>query len=95
MERNLLWIMVSVTLLAVSGCGGSSSDGNGPVPQPQGMLSLVSDPADLEQSIKAGLTTVPEAEGTQALALGAPAAAPGADTQSGNFTGTYTQEANV
>ena len=95
MERNLLWIMVSVTLLVVSGCSGSSSDGNGPVPQPQGMLSLVSDPADLEQSIKAGLTTVPEAEGTQALALGAPAAAPGADTQSGNFTGTYTQEANV
>lgn len=95
MERTVLWIMVSLTLLAVSGCGGSSSGVNGPAPAPVGMLSLVADPADLEASIKAGLTTVPETEGVQALALGAPAAAPGADTQSGNFTGTYTQEANV
>lgn len=95
MKHTLLWIMIGATLLAVSGCGGSSKATGGLEPAPAGMLSLVSDPADLEASIKAGLTKIPQVEGVQALSIGAPAAALNADTHSGEFTGTYTQEAYV
>jgi hypothetical protein len=58
MKHTLLWIMIGATLLAVSGCGGSSEATGGLAPAPAGILSLVSDPADLEASIKAGLTKI-------------------------------------
>ena len=88
-------ILLGLILLAVGGCGGSSDDGGPvplPIPVPIGLLSPVSDPAILEQSIKTGFTTVRGQEGAVALAAGAP---PDAGRDAGNFTGTYTQEANV
>jgi len=74
-------------LLLVAACGGSGSTEAPPEPQPAGLLSKVSDPADLETSIKSGFTAIRSAE---EVALTAAAAA-----DSGDFTGTYTQEKNV
>ena len=84
---------VFALLLALAGCGGSSSPGmTDPDPDPVGRLKLVADAAELEASLKASLTTLPPTAGPEdALAVSAtPAASP-----SGNFTGTYTQEKNV
>ncbi len=83
-------ILPLISLLALAACGGSSSSTTGPEPPVAGLLKRVSDPAELESSIKAGLTTVTPPPAGDALAIGGTAPEP-----SGNFTGTYTQETNV
>jgi hypothetical protein len=77
------------SLLALSACGGSSSSTSGPEEPVEGLLKMVSAPAELETSIKNALTTVTPVS-TDVLA----SASPGSET-AGNFTGTYTQEKNV
>lgn len=77
-------------LLALSGCGSSSSP-TAEAPEPAaGLLSPVVDEAAFEASLKDGLTQMASPE---MLAV-ADTAAVTAGGQ-GNFTGTYTQEANV
>lgn len=83
-------VFYGLILLAMAGCGSSSSSNGGNVPgPPQGLLSPVSDPATLESSLKTGLTQLASPE--QLAAIDSQASAPGAE----NFTGTYTQEVNV
>ena len=77
-----------VSLLALAACGGSSSSTD-PDPQVAGLLRPVATPAELEASIKSALATVAPTSGDVLTTAGA-APEPG-----GNFTGTYTQEANV
>ncbi len=83
--KNLTVVLFGVVVLALSGCGSSSTSGDSPDPDPRGMLSPVTDVAAFEASIKAGLTSMSSDE-----QLGIAGAAPDS-----NFTGTYTQEANV
>ncbi|MDH5622456.1 MAG: beta-propeller domain-containing protein [Gammaproteobacteria bacterium] len=84
--KGLKAILSGLILLAVASCGSSGSgSGDTPEPRPVGLLSLVTDVAAFEASIKAGLTNTSSAE---RLALAAAAA-------DANFTGTYTQELNV
>ena len=83
-------VFYGLILLALTGCGSSSSSNGGNIPAPpQGLLSPVGDPATLETSLKTGLTQLASPE--HVAAVDALASAPGA----GNFTGTYTQEINV
>lgn len=82
-KPRLIWI--PLLLLALAGCGSSSNTSEPPDPEPIGMLAAVTDEAAFEASIKAGLTTI---SSTEQLALAGVAA-------DSNFTGTYTQEANV
>jgi beta propeller domain-containing protein len=86
-NRLLSGAAIGAVLLLVTACGGASSTVAPPEPQPAGLLSKVSDPADLEASIKSGFNTI---RSTEEVALTAGAAA-----DSRNFTGTYTQEKNV
>ena len=83
-----------VSLLALSGCGGSSG-GQGPAPDDpiaEGLLKQVTDPGELEAALKASFTTITTpSTSTDALTLGAETGA----APQGNFTGTYTQEKNV
>lgn len=79
-----------VSLLALAACGGSSSSSTGPEDPVAGLLKKVSSPAELEASIKSGLTAVVPAPSGDALASDGAAPSPEA-----NFTGTYTQEQNV
>lgn len=90
MNRLLPGILFASLSLMIAACGGGSPGGLTPVPLVQGLLRQVNNPAELEQSIKSGFSAIrsPQ-EVTDALA-GAQAAA-----ASGNFTGTYTQEARV
>ena len=87
--------LLSVILLVVSGslitaCGGGGSTGGiTPLPPVQGLLKPVSNPSELEQSIKSGFSVM------QSPQLMADAQAAVAAAASGNFTGTYTQEARV
>ena len=87
--------LLSVILLVVSGslitaCGGGSEGGGiTPLPPVQGLLKPVSNPSELEQSIKSGFSVM------QSPQLIADAQAAVAAASSGNFTGTYTQEARV
>ena len=87
--NRLATIFCGFAALALAGCGsGSSSDGGGPGPDPEptGLLSQVSDRDAFEASLKAGLTAMSTTEQLDLAAGGAAAR---------NFTGTYTQEANV
>jgi hypothetical protein len=77
------------SLLALSACGSSSSSTAGPEEPVEGLLKIVSAPAELESSIKNALTAV-----TSLSADALASASPGSET-AGNFTGTYTQEKNV
>ena len=77
-------------VLALAACGGSSSSTTGPEQPAAGLLKKVSSAAELEASIKNGLTTVVPVPPGDVLASDGAAPAPEA-----NFTGTYTQEANV
>lgn len=87
MNRLLPWISLVSVSLVFAGCGGGSSTAViDPDPLEQGLLKQVTDPAEFEQSIKAGFSVVRNA---QEVADAQVAAA------SGNFTGTYTQEAKV
>jgi len=87
---RLTAIFSGLVFLALAGCGSSSTDTPDP-DQPVGLLSLVSDTAAFEASIKDGLTAMSSGE---QLAL-ADAAASAGGSPTGNFTGTYTQELNV
>lgn len=79
-------MLASVSLM-ISACGGGGSTGDiDPVPPIQGLLKQVTNPSELEESIKSGFS---EMRSAQEIA-DAQAAAPG-----GNFTGTYTQESRV
>ena len=90
--RALTSLIIGSVLLVLSGCGSSSapSNDNPDPPEVQGLLSLVDDPGAFETSLKEGLsqTATPE------MLAGADAAATASAGQ-GNYTGTYTQEANV
>jgi hypothetical protein len=83
--KKLTAVIFGMFFLALTGCGSSSKSTDSPDPDPHGMLSAVTDVAAFEASIKAGLTSMSSDE---QLAVAGTAA-------DGNFTGTYTQEANV
>lgn len=87
---RLTAILSGLVLLVLGGCGSSGTDMPGPK-QPAGLLSLVSDTAAFEASIKAGLTAMSSDE---QLAL-ADAWASAGGSPAGNYTGTYTQELDV
>jgi len=83
--KKLTAVIFGMFFLALAGCSSSSKTDDPPDPDPLGMLSAVTDVAAFEASIKAGLTSMSSAE---QIAIANAAA-------DGNFTGTYTQEANV
>lgn len=87
--NRLLIAFFGCAFVLLAGCGSSSGSGspNDPPDDPPvvGLLSPVTDAAAFEASLKSSLTAISSEE---QLALGS--AAP-----DGNFTGTYTQEANV
>ncbi len=86
-SRVILWVL----FLVVYGCGGGSEGVQEPTPSAVGLLKKAESAAQLEASIKAGLTTLsPPVMVGDALAVAGAAAGP-----AGNFTGTYTQEKNV
>lgn len=91
MNRLLSVIMLVVSAGLITACGGGGSTGGGITPPPavQGLLKQVSNPSELEQSIKSGFSVMqsPQLMADAQVALAAAA--------SGNFTGTYTQEAHV
>ena len=84
-----------LTLIFVSGCGGGSS--SGPADDPDidtsGLLVPVQSAAELETSIKSGLTAPPAAT-PPALDAGLRGGVDAPEASSG-FTTTYTQERNV
>ena len=83
--KKLSTVIISMVIFGLSGCSSGSKSGDNPDPETVGMLKQVTDVAAFEASIKAGLTAMSSDE--QFTAAGAPA--------DSNFTGTYTQEANV
>jgi hypothetical protein len=78
-------LLTGLILLATTGCGSSSNTGAPPDPGPVGALSKVTDRTAFEASIKDGLAAMTAPEVLAAAG----------DAQSGNFTGTYTQDVNV
>jgi len=84
-------ILMGLALLALAGCGSSSSPAtDNPDPPPvQGLLSPVTNLTTFEESIKDGLTQM-ASPAQLAVADAAAAVAEG-----GTYTGTYTQEINV
>ncbi len=86
MNRLLSGSLFACLYLLIAACGGSSVTTEPDEPL-AGLLRMVTDPADLETSIKSGFTTMRTAEEIDLAATATPA--------DGNFTGTYTQEKNV
>lgn len=85
--------LVFSAMLLLSGCGGSSdSDPATPTDDPVGLLSPVTDAAAFEASLKSSLAAM---SSDQQLVVEDTIALGGAGADLGNFTGTYTQEANV
>ena len=90
MKRLLPGILLACLGLSIAACGGGgSTDVFEPIPPLQGLLKPVSNPAELEQSIKSGFSVM------QSPRLVADAQFAAAAAATGNFTGTYTQEARV
>ena len=89
MNRLLPGILLASFSLMIAGCGGGSTGGVAPVPPLEGLLKQVNDPAELEQSIKSGFSAMLTQQEVADAQVAQAAAA------SGNFTGTYTQEARV
>ncbi len=86
MNRLLSGILLASVSLMIVACGGGSTGGIAPVPPVQGLLKQVTNPMELEQSIKSGFSVMrTEQQMVDAVAAAA----------SSNFTGTYTQEARV
>ena len=56
--KNLTAIIFGMFFLALAGCGSSSNSADPPDPNQRGMLSVVTDVAAFEASIKAGLTSM-------------------------------------
>jgi hypothetical protein len=83
--KKLTAISISLFLLAAAGCGSGSGSGDRPDRETFGLLKPVTDAAEFEASIKAGLTMMASAE-QLAVASALP---------DSNFSGTYTQEADV
>jgi uncharacterized secreted protein with C-terminal beta-propeller domain len=89
MNRLIPGILLASFSLIVAACG-SGSTGDIPADPPlEGLLKQVNDPAELEQSIKSGFSAMLTQQEVADAQVGQTAAA------SGNFTGTYTQEARV
>lgn len=88
--RALPSYLFGFMLLAMAGCGSSSSPDTQPPEPAKGLLSPVATAAALEASLKGGLTSMANLE--QLAAVDAAAAISGG---AANFTGTYTQELNV
>jgi len=83
-------ILLASLGVSIGACGGGGPAGIfEPIPPVQGLLRPVSNPAELEQSIKSGFSVI------QSPQLVADAQFAAAAAASGNFTGTYTQEARV
>ena len=89
MNRLLPGMLLASFSLMIAGCGGGSTGGVAPVPPLEGLLKQVNDPAELEQSIKSGFSAMLTQQEVSDAQVAQAAAA------SGNFTGTYTQEARV
>lgn len=89
MNRLLPGILLASFSLMIAGCGGGATGGVAPVPPLEGLLKQVNDPAELEQSIKSGFSAMLTQQEVADAQVAQAAAA------SGNFTGTYTQEARV
>ena len=89
MNRLLPGILLASFSLMIAGCGGGATGGVAPVPPLEGLLKQVNDPAELEQSIKSGFSAMLTQQEVSDAQVAQAAAA------SGNFTGTYTQEARV
>jgi hypothetical protein len=83
--KKLSAVILGMVILGLYGCSSGSKSADNPDPETLGMLKPVTDVAAFEASIKAGLTAMSSDE--QLTAAGMPA--------DSNFTGTYTQEANV
>ncbi|MFQ5548906.1 MAG: beta-propeller domain-containing protein [Woeseia sp.] len=84
MNRWLSGSLLACSCLILAACGSGTPVNTEPVPPIEGLLRKVTDPADLEASIKSGFTVMRSPE---EIALSGAA--------DGNFTGTYTQEKNV
>jgi uncharacterized secreted protein with C-terminal beta-propeller domain len=89
MKRLYLGTVYAACLLLLAACG-SSSDAPAPDEPDTGLLRKVTTDAELESSLKSGLTTIRDAQEV-GLAIADATAAANPD----NFTGTYTQEENV
>ena len=89
MKSSKLWTVYAACLLVLAACG-TSSDSTSPDDSDTGMLRKVATAAELEASLKAGLTNIRDTQEVNVAISDAIAAASG-----GNFTGTYTQEQNV
>ena len=90
MNRLLPGIVLASLSLIIAACGGGGANGAfEPLPPVEGLLKQVSSSSELEQSIKSGFSAMqnPQMAADAQFELAAAA--------SGNFTGTYTQEARV
>lgn len=87
MNRLFSGLMLVSTSWMIVACGVGTTTGTDPEPPGEGLLKQVNSPAELEQSIKSGFATM---QSPQVLSD-----AQAATAESGNFTGTYTQEARV
>ena len=90
MKRTTLGKVLPLAALVLAGCEGDVKFDFRPVPE-AGDLKRVAGTTELENSIKAGFTTIRGSITTRALTAGVPEN----DTAVGDFTGTYTQEPNV
>ncbi|MDH4047119.1 MAG: beta-propeller domain-containing protein [Gammaproteobacteria bacterium] len=95
MYRHLLQMLTLgvATGVFLAGCGSGGSDPAGqnpPPPPPSGMLRKVGSASELEASIKGGLTAI---RSSQSLGITAGSGATAAGVP--QYSGTYTQEANV
>ena len=89
MKSLIRGTVYAACLLVLAACG-SSSNNSSPDDPDAGMLRKVTNAAELETSLKAGLTALRNTQEVDLAIADATAAASG-----DNFTGTYTQEQNV
>ncbi len=90
MQFRSLGMFLLLVFVVLPACDGSSIS-VAPPDSEAGMLRAVASAAELEASIKAGLTTMTPAGQSTSTAL----ATEPTDAGSGGFSGTYTQEPNV